>query len=75
MSAFGVKRTSASALLQAIAKNELAPYSQADERRVQIYGPPLLLAPDVAQAIAMTLHELATNAAKYGAPQQMVELI
>jgi PAS domain S-box-containing protein len=53
--------------LQTIAKNELAPYCQADERRVQIYGPPLLLAPDVAQAIAMTLHELATNAAKYGA--------
>jgi PAS domain S-box-containing protein len=53
--------------LQTIAKNELAPYSRADERRVQIYGPPLLLAPDVAQAIAMTLHELATNAAKYGA--------
>ena len=53
--------------LQTIAKNELAPYSQSDERRVQIYGPPLLLAPDVAQAMAMTLHELATNAAKYGA--------
>jgi two-component sensor histidine kinase len=53
--------------LQTIAKNELAPYSQADERRVQIYGPPLLLAPDIAQAMAMTLHELATNAAKYGA--------
>ena len=38
--------------LQTIAKNELAPYSEADERRVQIYGPPLLLAPDIAQAIA-----------------------
>jgi PAS domain S-box-containing protein len=53
--------------LQTIAKNELAPYAAADEKRVRIYGPPLLLAPDVAQAMAMTLHELATNAAKYGA--------
>jgi two-component sensor histidine kinase len=53
--------------LQAIATSELAPYSAQSEGRVQIYGPPLLLTPDVAQAIAMTLHELATNAAKYGA--------
>ncbi len=63
--------------LQAIAKNELAPYSEADERRIQIYGPPLLLTPDVAQAMAMTLHELATNAAKYGAlsaPQGRIDL-
>jgi two-component sensor histidine kinase len=53
--------------LQTIATNELAPYSAQGEGRVQIYGPPLLLATDVAQAIALTLHELATNATKYGA--------
>jgi PAS domain S-box-containing protein len=53
--------------LQSIATSELAPYCERDEKRVRVYGPPLLLAPDIAQAIAMTLHELATNAAKYGA--------
>ena len=33
---------------------------------MQIDGPHVLLLPNTAQAIAVTLHELATNAAKYG---------
>jgi PAS domain S-box-containing protein len=53
--------------LSTIAAQELAPYSGKDESRVRIDGPPVLLEPDAAQAIAITLHELATNAAKYGA--------
>ncbi len=52
--------------LSEIAAQELAPYS-ADEGRLRIEGPPLMLEPDAAQAVAMALHELATNAAKYGA--------
>ena len=53
--------------LSAIAAQELAPYAEQDEARVRIDGPQVLLEPNVAQAIAVILHELATNAAKYGA--------
>jgi two-component sensor histidine kinase len=53
--------------LTAIAKQELTPYSAMVENRVQVDGPQVFLKPDAAQAVALTLHELATNAAKYGA--------
>src|SRR5690606_27121692 len=35
--------------------------------RIEITGPPVRLQPPAAQAIGMALHELATNASKYGA--------
>jgi len=53
--------------LSTIATQELAPYSEKDKRQVRIDGPQILLEPNSAQVIAVTLHELATNAAKYGA--------
>ena len=53
--------------LSAVATQELAPYSEKDVRRVRIEGPQVLVEPNAAQAIAITLHELATNATKYGA--------
>ena len=53
--------------LSTIAEQELAPYVGTAEKRVSIDGLPILLEPNTAQSIAVTLHELATNAAKYGA--------
>jgi two-component sensor histidine kinase/CheY-like chemotaxis protein len=44
---------------------ELEPYSAAD--RVSIEGAAVLIKPTVAQNLALVIHEMATNAAKYGA--------
>jgi PAS domain S-box-containing protein len=53
--------------LSTIAAQELAPYSGGGESRVRLDGPQVLLEPNTAQSIAVIVHELATNAAKYGA--------
>lgn len=45
---------------------ELAPYRTTDGSRVKIEGPPIMLPPEKAQNLALALHELATNSAKYG---------
>lgn len=46
---------------------ELAPYCTADNPRVTAEGPTLFLSPEKSQNLALALHELATNSAKYGA--------
>lgn len=46
---------------------ELAPYRNSDGHRVRIAGPSVFLSPEKAQNLALALHELATNSAKYGA--------
>ncbi|MBV8920470.1 PAS domain S-box protein, partial [Bradyrhizobium sp.] len=53
--------------LLAIARQELAPYLGEEGGRVRIEGREALLEPPAAQALAVVLHELATNATKYGA--------
>jgi len=57
----------AGADLRELAAKELSPYFHKDFPRAHIDGPSLLLQPELAQAMAMALHELATNAVKYGA--------
>jgi two-component sensor histidine kinase len=53
--------------LRSVVTQELSPYSHEGDGQARIEGPHLTVEPDAAQAIAVTLHELATNAAKYGA--------
>ncbi|WP_075217899.1 HWE histidine kinase domain-containing protein [Mongoliimonas terrestris] len=53
--------------LQAIVTEAVAPYAGGNRARFTFSGPSVDIAPRVAVPIAMALHELATNAAKYGA--------
>jgi PAS domain S-box-containing protein len=45
----------------------LAPHTAVEAGRLHVHGPPVEVTPNAATALALTLHELATNAAKYGA--------
>jgi two-component system, chemotaxis family, CheB/CheR fusion protein len=57
----------AGADLRQLTLEELSPYCQQDNSRAHIEGPTLMLEQGPAQALALALHELASNAAKYGA--------
>jgi PAS domain S-box-containing protein len=57
----------AGAELRDLVAQELSPYCQDGDTRARIEGPNVLLEPTTAQTIAVCVHELTTNAAKYGA--------
>ncbi|PYE29554.1 two-component sensor histidine kinase [Rhizobium sp. PP-CC-3A-592] len=50
-----------------LAHNQLQPFIPDDGDRFHISGPPVRLDTQVSQTLGMALHELATNATKYGA--------
>ena len=50
-----------------LVRSQLALFRELIGTRIEISGPPVRLQPPAAQAIGMALHELATNASKYGA--------
>jgi two-component sensor histidine kinase len=54
------------ASIKTIIEEELRPYAANDAKRVSIAGLDIRLPATLAQAIAVSVHELATNAAKYG---------
>jgi PAS domain S-box-containing protein len=51
--------------LAELVRHELAPYATTNNARVD--GPDVVLSAEASQALAMVFHELATNAAKFGA--------
>lgn len=65
------------AALDELVRHQLRPFAVGDARRFDISGPPVFVSPDAAQTIGLALHELATNASKYGAlaaPEGKVEI-
>lgn len=59
--------TESAASIRATIEATLATFANLDSERVVLDGPDIRIKPASVQSLAMALHELATNAAKYGA--------
>jgi two-component sensor histidine kinase len=55
------------ALLSDLVRSQLGHYLDRENSQISVDGPGVFLKPEAAQNIGLALHELATNAAKYGA--------
>ncbi|NPU67200.1 SAM-dependent methyltransferase [Bradyrhizobium sp. 83012] len=53
--------------LSKLVEAQLAPFLGTDTTRLRLTGPPVSLPSDIVQTLGLALHELATNASKYGA--------
>jgi PAS domain S-box-containing protein len=54
------------ASLSELIRSQLGHYLDREGSQVSVEGPALLLKPEAAQSLSLAIHELATNAAKYG---------
>ncbi len=56
--------------IKAVIDAELLPYAQDEDHALDLVGPDVELAPNDALSLGLAVHELATNASKYGALSQ-----
>ena len=66
------------ASLRELIKSHLQPFVEHDKSRITLTGPDVIVDPKAAQNIGLALHELATNASKYGAlsgPKGRVDIV